>query len=177
MEALDVLTAFGSTGRVGLLHPGARLREVVAGYGMPWDTGRIGKRRRWPHLYSYGDVEFVVCRCRIITSVTVQTWRGTVELPSRARSGETVALPARLTFTQVADALTAVGCRWERPTPSEGQHGLRTLPQRVDFTFVTDDGPDAVLHVAGTPVHEHECMPAADVEAAFADGFPPEQAG
>ena len=98
MEALDVLAAFGATGRVGLLHPRARLREVVTAYGMPWDIGRIDKRRRWPHLYSYGDVE-----------------------------------------------------------------------------FVTDDGPDPVLHVASTWAHEHDCMPAAAVDAAFADDFPPER--
>jgi len=176
VEALDVLAAFGSTGRVGLLHPGARLREVVAAYGMPWDIGRIDKRHRWPHLYSYGDVEFVVCRCRIITSVTVQTWRGTVEVPSHAQAGEVIGLPARLTFAQVADALAAADCLWERLKPIEGQCGLRTLPQRVDFTFVTDEGPDPVLHVAGTWTHEHVCMPVAAVSAAFADDFPPEHA-
>ncbi|MEU8297654.1 hypothetical protein AB0C04_10245 [Micromonospora sp. NPDC048909] len=176
MGALDVLAAFGSTGRVGLLHPGARLREVVADYGMPWDIGRVDKRHRWPHLYSYGDVEFVVCRCRIITSVTVQTWRGTVELPSQAQSGEVIALPSRLTFAQVADALAAAKCQWEQLKPSEGQSVLRTLPQRVDFTFVTDEGPEPVLHVAGTWAHDHDCIPAAAVDAAFPEDFPPEQA-
>ncbi|WP_380113008.1 hypothetical protein [Dactylosporangium cerinum] len=176
MEALDVLAAFGSTGRVGLLHPGARLREVAAAYGMPWDIGRIDKHHRWPHLYSYGDVEFVVCRCRIISSVTIQTWRGTVELPSQAQPGEVTTLPARLTFAQVADSLAAADCQWEQLKPIEGQCGLRTLPQRVDFTFVTDDGPDPVLHAAGTWAHEHDCMPAAAVDAAFADDFPLEQA-
>ncbi|MEH1166065.1 hypothetical protein V6V47_11840 [Micromonospora sp. CPCC 205539] len=176
MEVLDVLAAFGSTGRVGLLHPGAHLRTVVSDYGLPWDIGRIDTRRRWPHLYSYGDVEFVVCRCRIITSVTVQTWRRTVELPSQAQSSEVIALPARLTFAQVTDALAASSCQWERLKPIEGQRALRTLPQRVDFTFITDDGPDPVLHVAGTWAHDHECMPPAAVDAAFADGFPPERA-
>ncbi|MEV6374787.1 hypothetical protein [Micromonospora musae] len=176
MEALDVLAAFGATRRVGLLHPGARLREVVAAYGMPWDIGRIDKRHRWPHLYSYGDVEFVVCRCRIITSVTVQTWRGTIELPGPAQSGEVIALPVRLTFAQVADALAAADCQRERLKPTDGQCGLRTLPERVDFTFVTDDGPDPVLHLAGTWAHEHDCVAASAVDAAFADDFPPEQA-
>ncbi|MFG3418189.1 hypothetical protein [Micromonospora sp. NPDC048063] len=176
MEALDVLAEFGATGRVGLLHPGAGLRGVAAAYGMPWDIGRIDKRSRWPHLYSYGDVEFVVCRCRIITSVMVQTWRRTVELPSEARSGEVIALPSRLTFVQVTDALAAANCHWEPLKPIEGQCGLRTLPQRVDFTFVTDDGPDPVLHGASTWAHEHACMPSAAADAAFADDFPPEQA-
>ncbi|WP_410819021.1 hypothetical protein [Micromonospora sp. 050-3] len=176
MEALDVLAAFGSTGRVGLLHPGARLRTVVGDYGMPWDIGRINLRHRWPHLYSYGDVELVVCRCRIITSVTVQTWRRTVELPSHAQSDKAIVLPARLTFTQVTGALAALGCQWELLKPIEGQSALRTLPQRVEFTFETDDGPDPVLHVAGTWAHDHECMPPEVVDAAFADDFPPEQA-
>ncbi|MFC0030297.1 hypothetical protein ACFFMM_12285 [Micromonospora chaiyaphumensis] len=176
MEALDVLAAFGSTGRLGLLHPGVRLREVVAAYGMPWDIGRIHKRHRWPHLYSYGDVEFVACRCRIITSVTVQTWRGTVELPNQAQPGEVIALPARLTFAQVADALADADCQWERLEPIAGQRGLRTLQQRVDFTFITSDGPDPVLHAVGTSAHDHDCMPPAAADAAFADDFPAEQA-
>lgn len=176
MEVLDILAAFGATGRVGLLHPGARLREAVAAYGMPWDIGRINRGHRWPHLYSYGDVEFVVCRCRIITSVMVQSWRGTIELPSQAQSGKVIALATRLTFAQVIDALDTAKCHWERLKPIGGQCGLCTLPQRVDFTFVTDDGPEPVLHSAGTWAHDHDCMPAAAADAAFADDFPPEQA-
>jgi hypothetical protein len=71
MDVLDVVSEFGSTGRVESLHLGADLLALVAVYGIPWDIGRIDKRQRWPYLYSYGDVEFVVCRCRIIASITV----------------------------------------------------------------------------------------------------------
>jgi hypothetical protein len=81
-----------------------------------------------------------------------------------------------LTFARVADALAAADCQWERLKPTEGQRGLRTLSQRADFTFVTEDGPDPLLRVAGTWAHDHDCMPAAAVDAAFADDFPPEQA-
>jgi hypothetical protein len=175
VEALDVLAGFGSTERVGLLHPGAQLRHVAAVYGIPWDIGRIDKHRRWPHLYSYGDVEFVVCRCRIVTSVIVQTWRGTVELPQDVHPGATIVLPARLTFDQVVDALGTASCSWEPLKPIEGQCGVRTLPLRVDFTFVTDDGPEPVLHGAGTWSLDHDCITVAAAEAAFADDFPPEQ--
>ncbi|WP_285551875.1 hypothetical protein [Actinoplanes regularis] len=177
MEALAVLASFGATGHVGLLHPGAQLRDVCAVHGMPWDIGRIDNRHRWPHLYSYGDVELVVCRCRIITSVLVQAGRGTVDLPSQAQPGEVIALPVRLTLAQVVGALAAAGCPWERLRPIAGQCGLRTLPQRVDFTFITDDGPDPVLHSVGTWAHRHDCMPAEVAEAAFADDFPTEQPG
>ncbi len=175
MEALAVLAAFGSTGRVGPLYPGARLREVAAVCGMPWDIGRIKRNHRWPHLYSYGDVEFVVCRCRIVTSVTVQTWRETVELPGQAQSGEVITLSARLTFAQVVDALAAADCQWEQCKATQGHRALRTLPQRVDFTFVTDDGAEPMLHVAGTWSHDHDCISTATVAAAFSDDFPPEQ--
>ncbi|GAA3253173.1 hypothetical protein ACFO1B_44850 [Dactylosporangium siamense] len=43
-------------------------------------------------------------------------------------------------------------------------------------TFVTDDGPEPVLHLAGTWAHEHDRIPAAAVNAAFPDDFPPERA-
>ncbi|WP_346119697.1 hypothetical protein [Micromonospora coerulea] len=146
MEALDVLAAFGSTGRVGLLHPGARLREVVAAYGMPWDIGRIDKRHRWSHLYSYGDVEFVVCRCRIITSVTVQTWRGTVELPSQAQSGEVIALPARLTSAHIKALAAYLGHADAGFTLRIYTHLLPTSEDRtrraIDKAFGEDQAAD-----------------------------------
>jgi hypothetical protein len=82
---------------------------------------------------------------------------------------------AQLTFAQVVDALAALDCRWEPLGPIEGQRGLRTLPHRVEFTFVTDEGPEPVLHQAGTWAYEHDCIPATATAAAFAEDFPPEQ--
>jgi len=175
VDALSVLAAFGSTGRAGMLFPGARLREVAAAYGMPWDIGRIHRRRRWPHLYSYGDVEFVVCRCRIITAVAVQTWRETMTWPPPTKPGQNITLPARPTFAQMVEALAAVDCQWERLEPSAGQCTLRTLPQQVDFTFATDEGTEPVLHAASTWSQNHDCIPATDVAKAYPDDFPAEQ--
>ncbi|MCO5994977.1 hypothetical protein [Actinoallomurus rhizosphaericola] len=102
MDVLDVLVEFGSTGRVGSLHLGAGLHELAAVYGMPWDIGRIDERHGWPCLYSYGDVEFVMCRCRIVASITVQTWRGTLELPGEGADTSAVTLPALVTYSQLS---------------------------------------------------------------------------
>ncbi len=64
------------------MHCGASLSDIAAILGPPWDIGRVSKRRRWPHLFSYGgDAELCVCRCRRVTMISVQTWRKTVELP------------------------------------------------------------------------------------------------
>jgi len=144
MDAPSALAAFGSTGRIGLLYPGAQLRQVAAAYGMPWDIGRIHKRHRWPHLCSYGEIEFAACRCRIVTALTVQTWREAMAWPAPTQSGQNIAMPARPTFTQIVDALAAADCPWERLEPSTGQCTLRTLLQRVDFTFATDVGTEPV---------------------------------
>ncbi|MGC5020645.1 hypothetical protein [Micromonospora sp. DT47] len=176
MQAFEVLTEFGSTGRVGPLHRGAALRELVAVYGMPWDIGRIDKSDRWPHLYSYGDIEFVVCRCRLVASISVQTWRRTLELPDPLGPGRFVTLPARVTYRQLLDALAAVHCQWEPLRPIEGQCGLRTLPQRIEFTFVSDDGPEPLLDNAGSWWHAHDCISLSAAAAAFPEDFPPEQA-
>ncbi|GAA4621245.1 hypothetical protein GCM10023196_008380 [Actinoallomurus vinaceus] len=177
MDVLEILAEFGATGRVGLLSTGADLRELVAVYGMPWDVGRVDKSRRWPHLYAYGDVEFVVCRCRIVASITVPTWRGSLELPTG--DGRAVVLPAEVTYAQVVDALAAVGCAWEPLPPIPGQCGLRTCSreERIDFTFTTDDGPEPVLHGAGTWYHAHGCIPVEVAAARFPDDFPAEQPG
>ncbi|NES29701.1 hypothetical protein GCE86_25665 [Micromonospora terminaliae] len=175
VQALEVLTEFGSTGRVGLLHRGAPLRELVAVHGVPWAIGRVDRSRRWPHLYAYGDVEIVVCRCRLIASISVQTWRRTLELPDPLRPGQVVTLPARVTHRQLLDALAAAHCQWEPLQPIEGQCGIRTLPQRVEFTFVTDLGPEPLLDGAGSWWHAHDCISPSAAAAAFPDDFPPEQ--
>jgi hypothetical protein len=177
MDVLDVLAEFGSTGRVGSLHLGADLQELVAVYGMPWDIGRIHKQHRWPHLYSYGDVEFVVCRCRIVASITVPTWRGTLDLPRMKTATGAVTLPAQVTYSQVVDALTSAHCEWEPLQPTPGQQGLRTQPQgqRIDFTFTTDAGPESLLHAAGTWYYAHECISATTAATRFPDNSPAER--
>jgi len=173
LDLVDVLVRFGTTGRVGLLQRGADLRDLVAGYGMPWDIGRIGKRRRWPHLYSYGDAEFVVCICRIVTSISVQTWRGSVELPGDEGGGLQRA-PACVTYRQMIDALERVGCAWEALPPIQGQCGLRTVPEKIEFVFTLDEGSEPVLHGAHSWAYSHECIDPGTAAREFPDGFPRE---
>jgi hypothetical protein len=173
VHVLDALAEFGLTGRVGLLHRGASLRDLASAYGPPWDIGRIRSRNRWPHLYSYGDVELVMCRCRLVASISVPTWRDTVQLPPPG-PGAPRTVPARVTYAQVVDALAAVGCPWEPLPELEGQCGLRTEPERIDFTFVID-GPQPVLYGAASSSYAHECLPPAEVAARFPDDFPEEQ--
>ncbi|GAA2985769.1 hypothetical protein JCM13580A_02440 [Streptomyces drozdowiczii] len=81
MTAIRILAEFGSSAAIGPMHCGASLSDIAAILGPPWDIGRVSKRRRWPHLFSYGDAELCVCRCRRVTMISVQTWRKTVELP------------------------------------------------------------------------------------------------
>jgi hypothetical protein len=174
VDVLDVLVRFGSVGGIGLLRRGAALRDLVAVHGMPWDIGRIDQRHRWPHLYSYGDVEFVVCRCRIVTSVSVPTWRGTVELPW-AETGGFQSVPVHVTYRRLVDGLAAAGCRWEPLQPVVGQSGLRTLPERIEFVFVTDEGPEPLLHGAHSWSLAHDCIDPAEAAARFPDDFPAER--
>jgi hypothetical protein len=173
MHVLDTLTEFGTTGRLGLMHRGASMRDLAAAYGPPWDIGRIRSTRRWPHLYSYGDVEFVACRCRIVTSISVPTWRGTVRLPDPGTGGAGP-IPSRVTYDQMAAALTAAGCRFEPLPALAGQVGLRTEPERIEFIFVTD-GPEHLLDRAATWSYPHQCLSPAEVAASFPDGFPAER--
>ncbi|MGP3921421.1 hypothetical protein [Nonomuraea sp. 10N515B] len=159
MTALDVLTGFGSTGRIGPLWCGASLTDISALLGPPWDIGRVSKRTRWPHLFSYGHVELGVCRCRTVTMLSVQTRHATVELPDAETSAIT-SFPARLTYQQLTAALETAGCHWQ-PVPgrSPGSAELRTHPAGVAFTFRTDDGPEPLLENAGAWLDTHDCRP------------------
>lgn len=162
MSAMSILAALGSTGAIGPLRCGASLNEIAAVLGPPWDIGRVSKRRRWPHLFSYGDVELCVCRCRRVTSMCVQTWRDVVELP--VEGSKTLAVhPGDLTLAQVTIGLDAIGCH-TRPVPRGGPPGqlaLHTERSGVTFTFRTN-GSEPLLESAGTWIGTHECDPPAE---------------
>ncbi|MFB7175879.1 hypothetical protein ACFCYM_34450 [Streptomyces sp. NPDC056254] len=81
MAILDVLTSMAKTGRLGPVFSGAGWNDVTAALGEPWDIGTMSRRRRWPRLFAYGDLEMSVCRCRKVSLICVQTWRDVVELP------------------------------------------------------------------------------------------------
>jgi len=163
VTAIPILAEFGSTGAIGPLHCGASLNEIAAVLGPPWDIGRVSKRRRWPHLFSYGDVELCVCRCRRVTSVSVQTWRDAIELPAPG-SKTTISHPGHLTLTEITAGLDAIGCHaWPRTRDKPpGRLTLRAEPSGITFTFRTDDGPEPLLEIVSSWIATHECTPPAD---------------
>ncbi|MEU5701260.1 hypothetical protein [Streptomyces aurantiacus] len=153
----------GSTGAIGPLRYGVSLTDIAATLGPPWDIGRVSKRRRWPHLFSYGDVELCVCRCRLITSMCVQTWRDTISLPDPHQPGTVVSHPGQLTHREITSALEATGCRWQSVTLNQppGQTALRTEPTGTAFTFRTEGTPEPLLESAGIWMSTHRCVPPA----------------
>ncbi|MFG1812024.1 hypothetical protein [Streptomyces sp. NPDC049040] len=164
MMVLRTLAEFGSTAAIGPLRCGASLNDIAAMLGRPWDMGRVSKKRRWPHLFSYGHVELCVCCCRRVTMISVQTWRDTIELPvAGTTSLATSAGP--LTHAQVTAELNAIGCRF---TPVALHQPPRQLALQVEstgttFTFRTETGSEPLLDHAGHWITTHECTrPAAD---------------
>ncbi|MEV7789225.1 hypothetical protein AB0O72_28165 [Streptomyces sp. NPDC088106] len=162
MTVLRTLAQFGSTAAIGPLHCGATLNEIAATLGPPWDIGRVSKRRRWPHLFSYGDAEFCVCRCRRITLISLQTWRDAIELPV---SGTTTlaTFVGPLPHTHVTAELSAVGCRLSPVTLHQppGQLALQVEKTGVTFTFRAEADSEPLLESAGHWIGSHKCTPSA----------------
>ncbi|MFI0943291.1 hypothetical protein [Streptomyces sp. NPDC021020] len=160
MIVLRTLAEFGSTAAIGPLRCGAKLNDVVATLGPPWDIGRVSKRRRWPHLFSYGDAELCVCCCRRVTMISVQTWRETIELPVPGRrSLATSAGP--LTHARVTAELSSIGCRFSPVTLHQppGQFALQAESTGTTFTFRTNDDSESLLDSVGHWITAHECTP------------------
>lgn len=160
VNALRILAEFGSTAAIGPLRCGAELSDLAAALGPPWDIGRVSKRRRWPHLFAYGDVELCVCHCRRVTMISVQTWRDTIDLPVPATKS-TATLSGPLTRTQVTDRLTAIGC-CVNPVAAQqppGQLVLGVESTGTTFTFRTEAGSEPLLVSAGHWISTHECTP------------------
>ena len=176
MTALQALADFGSTGTIGPLHCGASLNGIAEALGAPRDIGRVSKRRRWPHLFSYGSVELCVCHCRLVTSISVQTWQDSIDLP-HSESKKIVSHPGHLTHRQVTSALEAIGCHWQPAARQQppGQIALQAEPTGATLTFRTADIPEPLLENAGIWTSTHRCTPP-DLNAPD-DGFGAEQSG
>lgn len=160
VNVLRTVAEFGSTAAIGPLRCGAKLNDIAASLGAPWDIGRVSKRRRWPHLFSYGDVELCVCRCRLVTMISVQTWRDTIDLPvPGTTSPATSAGP--LTYAQVTAELDAIGCRFDEVTLHQppGQLSLRAEPTGTTFVFRTEAGSEPLLDSVGHWISTHTCTP------------------
>ncbi|WP_432103226.1 hypothetical protein [Streptomyces sp. bgisy091] len=157
---MRTLAGFGSTAAIGTLTCGAALDDVVAAFGPPWDIGRVGRRRQWPRLLSYGDAEFCVCRCRRVTLISVQTWRDVIELPVPGTRGLAVSA-GLLTGADVMAGLGEAGCRLMPVTAGQppGQSALRAEPTGVTFTFRSQDGSEPLLVNVGHWTVGHECVP------------------
>ncbi|MGV9567726.1 hypothetical protein [Streptomyces sp. NPDC003480] len=81
MELLDVLAELARSGHLGPVENGAAWDQITAALGEPWEV-TVGKRRSWPRLYAYGDLELTVCRCQKITLICLQTWRDVIDVPT-----------------------------------------------------------------------------------------------
>ncbi|GHF37653.1 hypothetical protein [Streptomyces griseosporeus] len=158
MEILDVLTSMAMSGRLGPVFIGADWNDVTAALGEPWDIGTTSRKRRWPRLFAYGDLEVSVCRCRNVSLICVQTWRDVVDLP-RSVGGGTVSFPAGLRHTDVVSALDRVGCSWEpyAPLTFGNQCSLTAVASGAQFTFEICKAEEPVLNVMGLPGDGHDC--------------------
>ncbi|WP_457031635.1 hypothetical protein [Kitasatospora sp. P5_F3] len=160
MTALDVLTEFGRTGLIGPVGCRVPLPELAAALGPPWVGDPVDKRRRWPHWFGYGDLQLVVCQCRLVTMVIVPAWHGEVEYPVAGT------FESELPLSTVLARLDALDVPWTRDDRIDGQCTVLTEPGgvTVSFCFTTRDdydGPllaDPVLNkvVSHDP---HDCPP------------------
>ncbi|MFF2777469.1 hypothetical protein ACFVU3_21470 [Streptomyces sp. NPDC058052] len=158
MEVLDVLAGLAKTGRLGPVSIGADWNDVTAALGEPWEIGTMSRRRKWPKLFAYGDLELSVCRCRKVSLICVQTWRDTVELPPSVTGG-TAEFPAGFRYADVVSALDRAGCAWEpyAPLTFGDQCSLATIPSGAHFTFVVPEDEEPELNILGLPGDGHDC--------------------
>lgn len=171
----DVMVELGVRGGIGELRCGASLGDIAAALGPPTDLGRVRKRSRWPHRFCYGSVEFVVCQCRLVTSVHVSSSEfDTPDFPGR----ELVSL-ARPTSEAMAEAFRAANCPWQAdPRQPQGETALNTDPTegiRAEFVFTPADpnGDEHLLAAAGAWLrYSHVCppIPAESVDDGFGLG-------
>ncbi|MFE9856525.1 hypothetical protein [Streptomyces sp. NPDC005780] len=158
MEILDVLAAMAKTGRLGPAFSGADWRDVTEAFGEPWEIGTMSRRRKWPRLFGYGDLELSVCRCRKVGIICVQTWRDVVELPPSVTGGAGT-FASGLTYADVVATLDRAGCSWETcPSLTFGdQRTLVVTSTGASFTFAIPEGESPVLHGVGLPGDGHDC--------------------
>ncbi|WP_232791267.1 hypothetical protein, partial [Streptomyces kanasensis] len=158
VEILDVLTSMAKTGRLGPVFSGADWSTVTSMLGKPCDIGSMSRKRKWPRLFAYGDLELSVCRGRKVSLICVQTWRDIIELPPSVTGG-TGTFPARLNHTDIVSALEKAGCSWEPYSPSTfgNQCSLVAIPTGANFTFEIPEGEDPVLNAMGLSGDGHDC--------------------
>ncbi|MFD7915859.1 hypothetical protein ACFV30_34985 [Streptomyces sp. NPDC059752] len=156
MELLDVLTELARSGRLGPVSNGAPWGAVTAALGEPWEV-TIGKRRSWPRLFAYDDLELGVCRCQQVILICLQTWRDVVHLPIGLVGRE--AFPGKPDYADVTGSLDRAGCAWKPygPLTFGNQCSIQATPSGVLFVFDVPDGGDPVLNVVGPPPHPHDC--------------------
>lgn len=160
MTALNLLAEFGRTGLIGPVGCQVPLSSLTTTLGPPWVGERVDKRQRWPHWFGYGDLQLMVCRCRLVTQVIVPAHRGEVEYPGAGTFDSELPLSAVLT------RLDALGVPWTRDDRVAGQCSVLTEPDgiAVGYSFVTLDGYDgpplADPILAKVVSHDfHDCPP------------------
>ncbi|MFD8394318.1 hypothetical protein ACFV2N_35195 [Streptomyces sp. NPDC059680] len=159
MELLDVLTELARSGQLGPVANGAAWGAVTETLGEPFEVV-VRKRRSWPRLFAYGDLELSVCRCQKIILICLQTWRDTVELP--AGLVEKRSFTGHPKYAEVIEALGRVGCAWQPYTPLtfDNQCAIQAAPSGVVFVFEIPEGGEPILNVAGPQPHHHDCAAA-----------------
>ncbi|MEW1914473.1 hypothetical protein AB0442_39845 [Kitasatospora sp. NPDC085895] len=164
MELLDVLTELARSGQVGPVANGANLKAVTEALGDPFEVV-VGKRRSWPRLLAFGDLELSICRCQKIILICLQTWRDVVELPAGLVTEQT--FPGHPKYADVIAALDHAGCAWQPYTPLtfDNQCAIQATSSGVVFVFEIHEGEDPILNIAGPQPHQHDCPAAAKTRA------------
>ncbi|MFE0700741.1 hypothetical protein [Streptomyces sp. NPDC058872] len=165
MNATRMLAEFGRTARIGPIGCNASLPELVAALGQPFIGDPVYQGQRWPRWFGYGDLQLVVCECRLVVQVIVPVWRGEVEVPD-ARTNGMVSHPSEVTRSRFIAALDAEGCDWNRGLDLPGQCTVETEVDgiRTGFVFVTTEGhegpplADPTLSKAVSSAF-HDCPP------------------
>lgn len=143
MTATRILAEFGRTARIGPIGCNASLPELVEALGQPFIGDPVHKKRRWPRWFGYGNLQLVVCRCRLVIQVIVPVWHGEIEVPD-AGANTLVSFPSEVAYSQFTAALDAAGCDWSRGRDFPGQCTVETEVggTRTGFVFVTAEGYD-----------------------------------
>ncbi|MFD8912641.1 hypothetical protein [Streptomyces sp. NPDC059575] len=88
MELLDALAELAWSGNLGPVENGAAWNEVTAALGEPWEVVGGRRRRSWPRLFAYGDLELSVCRCQKGNQCAVQATSSGVAFVFEIPDGE-----------------------------------------------------------------------------------------
>ncbi|MBC3840618.1 hypothetical protein GXW82_11155 [Streptacidiphilus sp. 4-A2] len=164
MELLDVLTELARSGTLGPVANGATLDTVAQALGEPFEVV-IGKRRSWPRLFAYGDLEINVCSCKKIILVCLQTWRDVVDLPAGLLGRET--FPGQPKYADVTEGLDRAGLLWQpcEPLTFGTQRSIQVPSSSVNFTFEIPEGEDPLLNIVSIPPCPHDCPASSQIQA------------